>query len=151
MKRRYLVIAFVLAFLTSFMWSGEKERDWQTGKVLDTEASREFVGTVGDVTTKGEARASGNRATYQGKSSTSETAVYRVYNTVIIEGKTHGYVARQQKRFRWSKVANLTVNGPVKFAVEKRNLYLIDDDGKEHKLEIVKQVLKPKTDQATTP
>jgi hypothetical protein len=28
------------------------------------------------------------------------------------------------------------------YAVEKRSLYVIDDEGKEHKMEIVKRVLK---------
>ena len=35
-----------------------------------------------------------------------------------------------------------TVNGPVKYAIEKRKLYVIDDDGKEHEMEIVKRTLK---------
>jgi hypothetical protein len=45
-------------------------------------------------------------------------------------------------RWKWSKPANLTVNGPVKFAVEKRKLFVIDEDGKEHEMEIVKKVLR---------
>jgi hypothetical protein len=46
-------------------------------------------------------------------------------------------------RWKWSKPAILTVNGLVKFAVEKRKFFVIDDEGKEHEMEIVKQVLKP--------
>lgn len=144
MHRRRVMAVAVSLVLAPVLSAGEEDRVWQMGKVLDTDVNREYAGTIGDVSTQGEARASGNRATYEEKSDTSETPVYRTYNTVIIEGATHGYVARQRKRFGWSKLANLTVNGPVKFTIEKRNLYLIDDDGKEHKLEIVKQVLKPK-------
>ncbi len=54
------------------------------------------------------------------------------------------YVAEERLR-RWSKATNLTVNAPVKFSIEKRKLFAIDDEGKEHKMEIVKQVLKPAT------
>src|SRR5713101_1789128 len=73
---------------------------------------------------------------------TSQTAVYRVYETFLIEGETHAYLAQERLRWRWSKPANLTVNGPVKFAVEKRKLFVIDEDGKEHEMEIVKKVLR---------
>jgi len=34
------------------------------------------------------------------------------------------------------------VNGPVRYAVEKRKLYVIDDDGKEHEMEVVKRILR---------
>jgi len=36
----------------------------------------------------------------------------------------------------------LIVNGPVRFAAEKRTLYLVDEDGKEHEAKIVKQAMK---------
>ena len=47
--------------------------------------------------------------------------------------------------------ANLTVNAPVKFAIEKRKLFVIDDDGKEHEMEIIKQVLKQPQPAVTNP
>lgn len=133
------------------MSAAEMDRDWQTGTVLDAERTREYVGTSGTANTQGTAQASGNRATYQGQTTTSETAIYRAYNTVVVEGETHVYVARQRKRWRWSKVANVTVNAPVQFAVEKRKLYLLDDNGEEHQLEIVKQVLKQKISTSPEP
>ena len=68
--------------------------------------------------------------------------MYRVYQTFAIEDDTQVYLAEERLRWRWSKPANLTVNGPVKFAVEKRKLYVIDDDSKEHEMEIIKHVLK---------
>jgi hypothetical protein len=66
-----------------------------------------------------------------------------VYETFVIEGETRVYMAQERLRWKWSKPANLTVNGPVKFAAEKRKLFVIDDEGKGHEMEIVKQVLKP--------
>ncbi len=61
----------------------------------------------------------GDSGTYQGNTSYSQADVYRVYQTFLIEGETHAYLAEERLRWRWSKTANLTVNGPVRFAVEK--------------------------------
>lgn len=126
---------------------GEKGRNWHMGKVLDSERSRYFAGTLGSGRTTGSAQTYGTYGTYQGSSNTSQTAIYRVHETFLIESETHVYMAQQRLRWRWSKPANLTVNGPVKFAVEKRRLYVIDDDGKQHEMEVIKQVLKPKPQQ----
>lgn len=37
----------------------------------------------------------------------------------------------------------LTINTKVKFAIVKENFYLVDDEGKEHKLKLEKKALKP--------
>ena len=134
---RILVRLFLAAILVSLAVAAEKERDWQAGTVLDTQRSRYFAGTVGNANTTGTAQTNGNYGTYQGNTSSSQVAVYRVYETFLIEGNTHAYLAQERLRWRWSKAANLTVNGPVKFAVEKRKLFVIDDDGKEHEMKEV--------------
>src|SRR5439155_26535501 len=110
--------------------------------------SRYFAATVGNVNTSGTAQANGNYGTYSGNTNSSQTAVYRVYETFMIEGETHAYLGQERLRWRWSKAANLTVNGPVKFAVEKRKLFVIDEDGKEHEMGIVKQILRQPVEQA---
>jgi hypothetical protein len=137
---QFVLLMILITAATSF--ATDKERDWQTGKVVDSERNRYFAGTVGSANTTGTAQATGNYGTYQGSTNTSQTAVYRVYETFIIEGETYAYVAQERLRWRWSKPANLTVNGPVKYAVEKRKLYVIDEDGKEHEMEVVKRILK---------
>ena len=139
-RQSWAVALSMLMPLLAF--SAEKARNWQTGKVLDTERSRYFAGTVGSGNTTGTAQSNGNYGTYQGQTNTSQTAVYRVYQTFAIEGDTRVYMAQERLRWKWSKPANLTVNASVKFAVEKRKLFVIDDDGKEHEMEILKQVLK---------
>jgi len=138
--RSFLLVILVLMAAT--MFGAEKQRDWQTGKVLDSQRSRYFAGTVGSANTTGSAQENGNYGTYQGNTSSSQTAVYRVFETFVIEGETTVYLAQERLRWRWSKAANLTVNGPVRFAIEKRNLYVIDEDGKEHEMEIVKKTLR---------
>ena len=139
---RSAVAVVLLLALTHVAAGAEKKRDWQTGKVLDSERNKYFAGTVGNATTTGTAQTSGDYGTYQGNTSSSQIAVYRVYQTFLIEGETHAYLAQERLRWKWSKPANLTVNGPVKFAVEKRKLFVIDEDGKEHEMEIVKKVLR---------
>ena len=133
----------ILLTLAHEAMGAEKIRDWQTGKVLDTQRSKYFAGTVGNANTTGTAQTNGDYGTYQGHTNTSQTAVYRVYETFLIEGQTYAYFGQERLRWRWSKPANLTVNGLVKFAVEKRKLFVIDDDGKEHEMEIIKRILRP--------
>ena len=68
--------------------------------------------------------------------------MYRVFETFLIEGDKYAYLAQERLRWRWSKAANLTINGPVKYAIEKRKLFVIDEDGKEHEMEIIKKTLR---------
>jgi hypothetical protein len=118
--RRRLFLLFVLATLAL---AAPKERAWQTGKVLDSQRQRYFAGTVGNSNTNGAVDSSGN---YHGNSSGGETAVYRVVEDFVIEGDQYVYLAQERLRWRWSRAANVTVNGPIKYAVEKRKLYVID-------------------------
>jgi hypothetical protein len=125
--------------------AGQKQRNWQDGKVLDSQRSRYFAGTVGNSSTNGNVNVTGDsggyNGTYHGQTSGSETAVYRVFETFVIEGDKYVYLAQERLRWRWSKAANVTVNGPVKYAVEKRKLYVMDEDGKEHEMDIIKKTL----------
>jgi hypothetical protein len=116
-----------LAFLTILLLLAsaaiaKKPLQWKTGKVLDTQRNRYFAGSV----VYGAGR----------------SAVYRVFGTFVIEGEDYAYEASE--RVPWHRFANLTVNGPVKYAVDGRKLIVIDDDGKQHAMEIVKRILKPK-------
>jgi hypothetical protein len=133
-----VVLTIALVSLCAFA-GAEKQRAWKTGKVLDAERSRYFAGTVGDANTTGSVNDNGS---YNGNTNSSQTAIYRVYEIFVIEGDTYVYQAQEHIKWRWSKPANLTVNGPVRYAVEKRKLFVIDDDGKQHDMEIIKRTLK---------
>jgi uncharacterized protein YaiE (UPF0345 family) len=138
-----LTVALSLC-LTHEATAAEKRRDWQTGKVLDSQRNRYFAGTVGSASTTGTSQANGNYGTYQANTKSFQTAVYQVDETYLIEGETYAYLVQERLRWKLGKPAkaNLTVNGPVKFAVEKRKLFVIDDDGKEHEMEIEKKILR---------
>jgi hypothetical protein len=116
----------------------EKQRDWQSGTVLDSTRSRYFAGTVGNSNTNANAYNNG----YSSNTSASETAVYRVYQNFVIEGDQYIYLAQEHLKWRWNKAADVTVNGKTKYAIDKRKLFLIDDEGKEHEMEIVKKTLR---------
>jgi len=68
--------------------------------------------------------------------------LYRVYENLTIEGDDMVYVTQERIRWRWSKAAQVTVNGEVKYYVDKRKLHVLDDSGKEHVIQIVKQIRK---------
>jgi hypothetical protein len=121
---RLCILAICLIAAVS-VTRAEKQRDWQTGKVLDTERNRYFAGT------------------YTPAGSGFGTAVYRTYARYAIETEKYVYLGEERLPWRWSKPAQLIINTSVKFAIEKRKLYIIDDEGKEHESKIVKQVLKP--------
>jgi hypothetical protein len=137
--------AVAVALMTQIASAADKikNRDWQAGKVLDSQRNRYFAGTVGtDSTMPGLGNPDGPWATFPKTTNTSRTAVYRTYETFLIEGDKYAYVAQERLRTKWSKPANLTINGPVKYAVEKQTLFVIDDDGKEHEMEIIKKILR---------
>jgi hypothetical protein len=137
--RKLSIPLFSLLLVCTVANAADKTRDWQTGTVLDSNRSRYFAGTIGNANTNGTVNDNGN---YNGNTSASETAIYRVYQNFVIEGDQFVYLAQEHIKWRWSKPADLTVNGKVKFAVEKRKLYVIDDEGKEHEMEIVKKTLR---------
>jgi hypothetical protein len=77
--------------------------------------------------------------------------VYRVYETYTIEARDYVYVCQEHIRWRWSKPAVLTVNGPVQFAMEKDRIYIKSEDGSEHETKIVKKILKDQQPTANQP
>jgi len=128
---RMLVCLFLAVMLIPLAGAAEKHHGWQTGKVLDPQQ-------------------------YFAANSPEPKANVR-YATFIIEGETCVYLVRQQLRWNWSKPADLAVKMPVKFVVDERRvfylgkdgkkherqwlkMFVIDNGGKEHELEIVKEV-----------
>jgi hypothetical protein len=132
-RMRIQVILMICSIVFGSALRAEKQRDWQTGKVLDTERNRYFAGTYNSGSSSGTV----DGGTYQGHSSGSSVAVYRIYATYVIESDKYVYQTEERLHWRWSKPAQVIVNTPVKFAAEKRKLYIVDDEGKEHETKIV--------------
>jgi hypothetical protein len=138
-KRRITLLAVFALFACLPALAKDKDRAWQSGILRDSSRSRYFAGTIGNANTDGSVNDNGS---YNGSTNSSETAIYRVYQNFEIEGEQYVYLAQEHIKWRWSKAADLAVNEKVKYAVEKRKLYVIDDEGKEHEMEIIKKVLK---------
>ena len=59
----------------------------------------------------------------------------------IDDGKYVWVVTRHMTK-KDDKPLNITVNSPVKFAIEKKVCYLLDEQGEEHKLTVERKTLK---------
>lgn len=59
----------------------------------------------------------------------------------IDDGKYLFVVSRRMTK-KHDKPLDLTVNAPIKFAIEKSDCYLLDEEGNEHKLTVEKKTLK---------
>jgi hypothetical protein len=101
---------------------GAKERSWQTAMLLSAELKE---GDAVAVPINGAVVAA------------------RIKSWVyVLETETTVYEAQ----WRSPKPLSLTIKGPVKFAVEKGNvLFLIDEDGKERKLGVIRKTAKVAT------
>lgn len=60
----------------------------------------------------------------------------------FIETSTYIYEADLRSRAK-DKQPPVTVNGPIRFALVGNDFYIQDEQGKEHKLMLVKKTLKP--------
>ncbi len=131
MLNRHLttVLAALALIVLAVPAAARKERDWQTGKVLDPQNS-----------------AYNRPSTVDAPYGNSDVPIVKVYEPFLIEGPTSAYFARQGLRWEWSKPAELKLNGTVKFAVAGDRLYVIDEAGKERRMQITKTVPR-KTDQ----
>jgi hypothetical protein len=118
--------------LTGSAVGGKKARNWQTGKLLDSQRSQNLVGAV-----EHPAVGLDNRRRTRN--------VYETHDSFVIETDTYTYTVSEI--VRGTKPANVTVNGQVKFAVEGTTLYLVDDGGKEHRTDVVKKVLHQASEQ----
>jgi len=121
--KRWIVILVLTLSLTCY--AKEKQRAWQTGILLDTDTESHYAGSIG----RGEDNV--------------HVAIYRASQTYVIEIGDVIYECRERKRAK-AKGAPVTVNTSIQVAIEKDNLYLIDEHGKEHKTDFIKKTAKSK-------
>ena len=133
-----MLLAVLVIFTTGIAASAANARNWQQGTLTETEQSKVKEGSTKNSNTDGTAKNRGNKTDYSQNTTTTTTDNYETYQTYTIQGHDKTYVAREHLLFPWSKPANVAVGGSVKFAVEKSKLYLVDEDGKEHKATVAK-------------
>jgi hypothetical protein len=133
---RSLLFVAVFGSVAAF---GATTRQWQTGRLLDTEQQKVTEGSTTTYNSDGQEKYKRGKTDYSQNSratTTDNVDTYEVY-TIQVQDKT--YIAREKLLFPWSKPANVTVGGDIKYAIEGRRLYILDDDQKEHKASITKQ------------
>jgi hypothetical protein len=121
----------------------QKNRDWHSGMLMETEQQKVKTGTIHNANTDGSAKNNGNKTSYSQNTTVTSTDDYDTFQVYTIQGPHKTYIAREQLLFPWSKPANVTVGEKVKYAVEKNKIYIYDDDGKEHKASIAKVSMNP--------
>jgi len=104
-----------------------KERAWISGTLVnaDTERDSTAVGVPPTIVTGPKILTLRNDVTYY----------------TIDDGKYLWVVSRRMTK-KDDKPLNLTINAPVKFAIEKKTCYLLDEQGEEHKLAVERKRLK---------
>ena len=75
--KKWLMLAVCLTTLNVGIRGADKQRDWQTGKVLDTERNRYFAGVDTD----------------------DGIAIYKTYATFVIDAER--YVYKTEERLHW--------------------------------------------------
>lgn len=129
----------VAVFLCSVVAFGATTRQWQSGKLLDTEQQKVKEGSTTTYNTDGQAKSkSNNKTDYSQNTTATTTDNIDTYEVYTIQGPDKTYIAREKLLFPWSKPANVTVGADLKYAIDGRRLYILDEDQKEHKASIVK-------------
>ncbi len=107
--------------------SAANDRAWPTGILVNSETQR-GTRTVGIPSTIG-----------------SGPMIATLRNDVTLytidDGRYVWVVSRRMLK-KHDKPIDVTINAPVKFAVDNQDCYLLDDQGKEHKLVVEKKTLK---------
>jgi hypothetical protein len=133
------VIAMCVVWITVFhAFGADNARSWQSGMLLETEKEQVRQGTTKVRNTEGTTKDKGKNTDYSQTTTSTTTDDYDTFQVYKIQGDSRTYVARERLLFPWSKPASVTVGEKVRYAVEKNTLYLLDEDGKQHKAGIRK-------------
>ncbi|HEY4360886.1 MAG TPA: hypothetical protein VGN17_07955 [Bryobacteraceae bacterium] len=127
-----------------------KDRAWQSGQLLSTVSNSYFVNV--NYTTDTDAgtwtMVQGNDGRYTLVSQTRPTANNFTYDNYVIESQFCAYLV-QRWRGRTAPMAKFPGTTPLRFAVEKNKLYILDENGKEYETSIVKLVQRDAIDTHT--
>lgn len=131
--------ALIAAALAGSIFAAAPKRDWKTGTLEAMTEAREIAGAgqIWPTVANGPAPPVG--------------VVYNTWLGYGIHADSMDYLVRFLARRRiLSKTPirpNVTVHGPVKFAIEGTKFYLQDEDGKEFEMVLMQKILPaPKPD-----
>ena len=144
MKFLSFIFAAVLLSFAVRAFGADTSRDWKPGTLLETEKQQVHQGTTKTTRSDGNVKNKGKNTDYSENKTATTTDNYDTFQVYTIQGDSKTYLARERLHFPWSKPANVTVGEKVKYSIEKNTLYLLDDDGKQHKAGISKVSMNPK-------
>ena len=110
-----------------------KDRLFQDGRLLDPDRNKYFLAT--DVST--DDKLATGRVYTQGSVAHTDTTS----DHYVVESAEFVYLV-ERVRFKSAKPAELHPNRPVKFAVEKQKIWLLDESGKLQGTTILKRIEK---------
>lgn len=119
------IVSVVLLLMMAVSASAKKDKkplEWKTGTLLDAATER---GTR-HVPINGSLQELRNDQSYY----------------VIDDGEKYTYLVRRSMTSRWDHALRVTINAPVKFAVDGHDILLIDDEGKQHRLAIEQRAIR---------
>lgn len=133
-----ITTAIVLCAVSAF---AAAPRDWKTGTLVETTQTR--VSTGGGPTAIAQSN-SGSSANDAAASAAMAAAVAAnaprswIVQGFAIEGNGYRYLVK----CRIGKHGpNVTVNGPIKYAMEKGKFYVLDEDGKQFEMTVMEKIL----------
>jgi hypothetical protein len=138
MKRNSFLAVSALLFAALNSFGADSAREWQSGTLLETEKQQVHQGSTTTKNTDGTVKDKGKKADYSQTTTSHTNEDYDTFQVYTIQGDTRTYIAREKLLFPWSKPANVTVGDKLKYSVQKNTLYLLDEDGKQHKAGISK-------------
>jgi hypothetical protein len=112
------LIGMMLILSVLSLAKDNKPLEWITGTLLDVSSER------------------GNRF-IDGESYRNDVSYY-----TIDDGQKYIYVMKRTLKHRGDKELRVTVNAPIKFAVQGDGFTVMDDDGKTHTLSLQKRALR---------
>jgi hypothetical protein len=133
-----------LAFTFAALQLLARDRAWQTGTLLDEARTSTYIGTLSVANASAQASATriANSVVGQasGTSSGASVPIYRSDEVLVVD--TPRYTFLLGRRI-WFRQAALTINGPIRFAVEGADVYVWDDANREFQTNLIRKVLKP--------
>ena len=116
-------------------------RQWNSGKLLDTEQQKVTEGSTTHYNTDAQKKTKNGQTDYSRNTTATTNDNTDTYEVYTIQGPEKTWIAREKLLFPWSKPANVTVGAELKYVIEGRKLIILDEDQKEHKASIVKTSL----------
>jgi hypothetical protein len=138
MKTASFTVGSLLMVMALVTWGADNSREWKSGVLLETEKQQVLTGSTRRTNSDGAVKDKGKKAEYSETTTSTKTDDYDTFQVYTIQGDSKTYVARERLLFPWSKPASVSVGEKVRFVVQKNTIYLLDDEGKQHKAGISK-------------